>query len=178
MTIHEFQLKVKNYDIRKDFKTLYQSCMNAIESLSESDLLYLLDSRNNSPVGYINCFSLWSNENKIQIHSDNESTEVDPVITDIAPDHSRLQCIDFITITVKHEVNPKIFFSGYINVGLTEKYPNCLFATGNFKETLTHLFGDCLVSSKSNFKSFEEAVDKGYKEMDFEFEVSENWFLN
>lgn len=176
MTIHEFQQKVKNYDIRKDFKTLYQSCMNAINSLSESELLYLLDSRDDIPVGYLNCFSLWSNENKINIYSSNGYE----VFTDVAPDHSRLQCINEFSIAVAHENNPKIIFSGCISVDVIEKYPNCLFATCNVKEALINLFGDCFisVSIESDYKSLKEAIDDGDVELHFKFEVSEDWFLN
>ena len=183
MTIHEFQKKVKDYDVRKDdvrkdFKTLYQSCMTAIESLSESELLSLLDSSEYGPARYINCFQLWSNKKKIIICSSNGDEDVD---TDVSPDHKRLQCINSLSISVAYEKNPKIFFSGYISVDLIKKYPNCIFATGNVKEILKNIFGDCLVSVsfESDYESLQEVITKDQKEeLVFQFEVLEDWFLN
>ena len=177
MTIHEFQKKVKDYDVRKDFKTLYQSCMTAIESLSESELLSLLDSSEYGPAGYMNCFQLWSNKKKIIICSNGG----EDVYTDVSPDHKRLQCISSLSISVAYEKNPKIFFSGYVSVGLIQKYPNCIFATGNMKEILKNIFGDCLVSVsfESDYESLQEVITKDQEEeLEFQFEVLEDWFLN
>lgn len=178
MTIHEFQKKVKDYDVRKDFKTLYQSCMTAIESLSESELLSLLDSSKYGPAGYINCFQLWSNKKKIIICSSNGD---DDVVTDVSPDHKRLYCINSLSISVAYEKNPKIIFSGCISVGLIKKYPNCIFATGNVKEILKNIFGDCLVSVsfESDYESLQEVITEDQEEeLIFQFEVLEDWFLN